>query len=313
VANRKGCKPPRLEGLKRPDLFGIILIQDFSIGLPIGNRKFDSGPLNSQSLPKESEEYMPFSKGGNPISCLADWGRLAGPKSSDQWVPDRSAMEVARAWLHDGGKSLPAEVTRIIEDHPDFETTIDWYGEPEAKLPFDAFAGEPRNTDILVMARDKRGAYVLAVEGKADEPFGASVADTLSDAVERRIGNPRSKGVDRVVNLGIAILGTPLRGEPKIGELRYQLLTATAGAVCEAERRGVDRAVLFIHEFVTRKTSDNKHRLNANDLDRFLHRLSHGSVREAGTGLLGPFEIPGAPLLSTAVRLYVGKLTQNLR
>lgn len=256
---------------------------------------------------------MPFSKDGSQINSLDDWGTLAGPKSEDQWVPDRSAMELARAWLRGGGKALPAEVASVIEGHPDFGPIFDWHGEPEAKLPFDRFAGEPRNTDILVIARDQHGPLVLAVEGKADEPFGASVADTLSDAVERRIANPRSKGVDRVVQLGIALFGEPRRGDPRIGELRYQLLTATAGAVCEAERRGIDRAILLIHEFVTQKTRDEKHKLNAADLDRFLQRLSRGSVRSAGPGMLGPFDLPGTPLVSKAVRFYVGKVVEDIR
>jgi hypothetical protein len=46
------------------------------------------------------------------------------------------------------------------------------------KLPFDGFAGEPRNTDALVVAQDGFGSYVIAVEAKADEPFSATVAES---------------------------------------------------------------------------------------------------------------------------------------
>ena len=114
---------------------------------------------------------MPFYKDNKEIASLADWEAWAGPKSKDHWVPDRSAMECARSWLHDGGRSLPPEVARILEVHPDFGPITAWRGEPEAKLPFDAFAGEPRNADVLVVAQDGFGSYVIAVEAKADEPF----------------------------------------------------------------------------------------------------------------------------------------------
>jgi hypothetical protein len=53
--------------------------------------------------------------------------------------------------------------------------------------------------------------------------------------------------------------------------------------------------------------------MNAVDLSRFLVRLSHGTVGALKTQLVGPFLVPGSPLLSKQVRLYVGKLTENLR
>ena len=256
---------------------------------------------------------MAIFKGEKEITSLADWKVLGGPKSTNQWVPGRSAVEAARSWLHDGGRTFPPAVARILASHPDFGRTVSWRGEPEAKLPFDAFAGEPRNTDVLVVAQDSFGTYVLAVEAKADESFGATVAETLSDAVERKVENPKSNGVARVQQLVTALLGPRRSGEAKIGDLRYQLLTAVAGALCEAERQGIDRAVLLVQEFITSKTDDKKHRMNADDLNLFLERLSHGSAGALGTHLVGPFLVPGTPLLTKEIRLYVGKVTENLR
>jgi hypothetical protein len=256
---------------------------------------------------------MPLFKGKQEIGSLADWMRLAGPKRSDQWVPDRSAMEVARAWLHDGGKTFPSAVVRILEGHPDFGAVLDWWAEPEAKLPFDTFPGEPRNTDLLVVPRDRFGSYVLAVESKADETFGETVSDTMAEALERKLANARSNGLTRIEQLGAAILGGRFDGASKVGDLRYQLLTATAGAVCEAQRRGTDRAVLLVHEFITRKTIDGKHQRNAEDLDRFLHRVSGGACRAIGSSLVGPFQLPGDPLFREGIRLYVGKIATDLR
>lgn len=96
--------------------------------------------------------------------------------------------------------------------------------------------------------------------------------------------------------------------------MRYQLLTATAAAVAEARRRGVGRAVLMIHEFVTERTSDRRYADNAGDLDAFVRWVSGGGAEgvEAGT-VCGAFELPGGGEIDSAVRFYVGKGVRNLR
>lgn len=257
---------------------------------------------------------MSISKGGIPLTSLSEWERHAGPKSPNQWVDGRSAKEVARAWLEREGTGLPLEVSSALIDHDAFGPVLKWEAEPEAKLPFDDFSGEPRNSDLVVYAEDSHGSYVIAVEAKADEPFGETVADTLASAVERCLENNRSRGVTRVEQLATALLGPRQAGDPGLKDLRYQLLTACAGAVCEAERRGCARVLMLIHEFVTDKTSDDKHARNAVDLDAFARRLSHGSVTSVRTGAIhGPFLVPGAPLLTASVDLYITKVSRNLR
>jgi hypothetical protein len=69
------------------------------------------------------------------------------------------------------------------------------------------------------------------------------------------IKSPGSNGITRIEQLAAAVLGPWRKGEPPIGNLHYQLLTATAGALCEAERRGFDRSMLLVHEFHTAKTN----------------------------------------------------------
>jgi len=257
---------------------------------------------------------MTISKNGSPISSLEDWKRLAPPKAEHQWTDGRSAKEVARTWLAAGAGKLPAEVTSALGGHPDFADVLTWSAEPEAKLKFDTFAGEPRNTDLAVYARDSLGDFLVAIEAKADEPFAETVSETLAAALERKLENPRSNGIARVEQLATALLGPRQAREPSTGELRYQLLTACAGALCEAERRGLSRAVVMVQEFVTAKTTDEKHLRNAADLIQFLRRLSHDPQAPLPTSTLaGPFAVPGAPLLRSRVRLYVGKVTHYLR
>lgn len=95
-------------------------------------------------------------------SWLDEWKKHAPPKSAKHWVPGRSAMEVAIAWLEGGGVSLPPEVSAVLEAHPDFGPILSWHAEPEAKLRFDDFAGEPCNSDLAVYAEDRQGPRAVS-------------------------------------------------------------------------------------------------------------------------------------------------------
>lgn len=259
---------------------------------------------------------MSITKNGSEICSLDDWKRLAPPKKPEQWKDNRSAKEAARAWLEAGGAHLPSEVAEALAAHPAFGQVSSWDAEPEAKLRFDKYAGEPRNTDLIVYAQDSHGPYAVAVEAKADEPFSETVSDTLAAALERYLENDHSNGVARVQELAQALLGPREPGEPPIKGLRYQLLTACAGALCEAERRGYSRAVMLVHEFITDETKDEYHVRNAADLGFFLCRLSLGKVANAEAAqIYGPFKVPGAPLLAPGQppQLFLGKASRNLR
>ena len=155
---------------------------------------------------------------------------------------------------------------------------------------------------------------MLAVEAKADETFGPTVGDALAAAIARQTANPRSNGVRRIEQLAATLFPSELAGQVALLDLGYQLLTATAGALCEAQRRGASRTVLLIHEFVTVETEDEKHAANKRDLDGLVRRLG-GDISAAVTDgcLLGPFSVPGRPLIEIDVQLFIGKATRNLR
>jgi hypothetical protein len=257
---------------------------------------------------------MPITKNDSVLCTLEEWEQLAGPKSADQWVDGRSAKEAARAWLDGNGVHLPREVAAALAGHPAFGAVKTWDAEPEAKLRFDKFGGEPRNSDLAVHAEDGHGQFLIAVEAKADEPFGETVGDTLAAALERYLDNVRSNGVIRVQQLAQALLGRRAANDPPIRDIRYQLLTACAGAICEAERRGNSRALMLVHEFVSDKTRDENHRRNAADLNLFLRRLSHNGISSIEAGeIRGPFSVPGAPLSAGHAQLFIGKVSRNLR
>jgi hypothetical protein len=136
----------------------------------------------------------------------------------------------------------------------------------------------------------------------------------MAAAAERRLSNPRSRGINRIEHLAASLLGPRYTGEMLLGQIRYQLLTGVAGAVAAALRAGGQRVVFLVHEFRTRKTTDEQHTVNARDLDVFVHRLSHGTVPRIDSGTIhGPIQIPGSPLFDTVPPLFIGKVTRNLR
>ena len=253
-------------------------------------------------------------KGSETISDLETWFRLSGLKEL-HWKDGRSAKECARAWLELNPDCVPEEIGQALRSHPDFGRILPgWSAEPEARVKFDTFGGEPANIDVLLMAEDERGPLVIAVEAKADETFGNTVEDTLRTAVERKAQNPKSRGVDRLEQLAAALFGVPSDRLSEVGKLRYQLLTASAAALAEAKRQSAQRAVLIIHEFVTDLTSDQRRDDNARDLDAFVHKLSDGVVETVAKGTVrGPFELPGHPLIDSPIQFYIGKAVRNLR
>ncbi|WP_405226835.1 DUF6946 family protein [Lentisalinibacter sediminis] len=248
------------------------------------------------------------------IESLEDWKRLAPPKSAQQWVDGRSAKESARAWLEGGGEYLPSDLEILLRDHQAFGPVLHWKAEPEAKLRFDSFRGEPRNSDLAAHVEDSHGKFLIAVEAKADETFGEKVSDALGSALERYAANAASNGIARIQQLAIALFKKRKRGQIALKDVRYQLLTASAAALCEAEGYGYTRSLLLIQEFVTDKTLDKKHERNAKDLNRFLARLSDGEYSSLASGeIVGPIRLPGTPLVSANVELYLGKLSRNVR
>ena len=249
------------------------------------------------------------------ISDLETWRRVAGPKKEDQWQDGRSAKECARAWLELNPDYVPAEISQALCGHPDLGRILPgWSAEPEARIRFDSCRGEPSNLDVLLTVEDEGGPLVIAVEAKADEPFGKDRRGHLREVSERRAKNPRSQGVARLEQLAAAILGVPGDRLPEVGKLRYQLLTASAAALAEAQRQSAHRTVVIIQEFVTARTSDQKHHDNAKDLNAFVHKLSDGVVATVAEGTVrGPLELPGHALIDSPIQFYIGKVVRNLR
>ncbi len=251
---------------------------------------------------------MKIQKAGVAINNIDDWERLAPPKGKNKhWVDGRSAKECARAWLENAPSAPPHEIGSLLSSHSHFSDMLIEQVEPEALLSFDERNG-PRNADLSITARDAGGVVAITVEAKADESFDDIVAEVFDATLEKLIVNPRSGGVARLVDLAQSILPARVTGTTSVSEIRYQMLTAIAGTLTHAAALEADRAIFLVHEFNSEKTSPNLRERNAEDLNRFVARLSQGQVNRVSPGMLtGPFYLPGEPLLNPKIALYIGK------
>jgi hypothetical protein len=116
----------------------------------------------------------------------------------------------------------------------------------------------------------------ICIEAKADEPFGATVAQELRKAKKR----PVTRFPERLDWLTRSLLGVPAFKDEEhlvlsdvVSRLPSQLLTAIAGTLLEAQIQEATIAVFLVHEFRTTATVDVKMKANAETLDSFLRLL----------------------------------------
>lgn len=240
-----------------------------------------------------------ISKNGHLLVSIDEWRQFASPKLDIHWKDGRSAKENARAWIS-AAPDLQPDVAQALENCPDIGPLHRWSAEPEARISIDRFRGEQPNIDLLLVAEDKRGPMVVAIEAKADEPFGDTLGDRRRCAEATLTSNPRSKALARVDKL-IDHFDLNFQ-QSHVPQLRYQLLTATAAALEEAKRRSSKRAMLIVHEFVTPLTDQGRRERNSADLNHFLSAAFGYRGPLTLGGVAGPFRI------ESALSLYVGKV-----
>lgn len=230
--------------------------------------------------------------------AIRDWRDWTRPKDATKhWRAGRSALELARAWFTSEAPRIPAEVAQLLATSSLLDHLVIENGSPEAVTPL-PHGREGRNHDLLLTGTAACGKVVVAVEAKADEPFGSerigSYWRRMRDGRDPRDGSrPTPSNLpERIEALLQILLGNVRPDRPPWSEVRYQLLTAAAGAVVEAERRKAQLAVLIIHEFRTTETRLSALEKNAADLHRFLDALGLDPASYDGPQLLGPHQPP---------------------
>jgi hypothetical protein len=231
-----------------------------------------------------------------PITSLETWRAYGGPKDPEkQWVELRSAYELARAWCGSGAIEIPRDFLNLLGTHPRLEgiELLEGYAEHKTKLRGER--GGDRNHDLLLVGQTPREKVVIGVEAKADESFDKTLAARWEQAAKTLAQQKPTNWPKRLARLAPALLGveaTTLDGSlaREIANVPYQLLSALAGTLIEADDRCAQLAVLVVHTFRTEKTKGERIAANHAALAQFIARYAKTStahIRE--NRLYGPF------------------------
>lgn len=243
---------------------------------------------------------------GKPIDKWDAWAR---PKSSYQWKAGRSAMELAKAWFRGPRASCPDEVRALLDSHDATRGLVLKRGRPEHVTPLPE-RGEGRNHDLWLVGETSAGKVTVCVEAKADETFGERLGKQIQVARKRQ---PNTRVAERARALLTILLGKDCNPEgAPWRDLRYQLLTAAAGAALQAAIDHSGTAVLIIHEFQSSATTAEKLAVNQVDLDRFMAVLHPATTQMPAGRLIGPIGLPPSALLPGGMALYIGKVVTEL-
>ena len=204
---------------------------------------------------------------GEKILTNGGWLRLAPPTGKEsQWVSLHSASELADYFLR-YRPDLPPELDRYLDSIRVKSKKLLAIAECKTPLNIDskgnpAFGEKgPRNHDLLLIGRD----VVIGLEAKAAEP--------LDEVVTEKGDKPKlSKNqIKRYPGLCKQILDLDIE---ECSKIRYQLLSATAGTLIEAEKHNVDKAVLLIVLFES-EISKNAIKESVKDIKLFKKYLKN--------------------------------------
>jgi hypothetical protein len=168
-----------------------------------------------------------------PTNGPDDWKQfLAEPEK--QWKPGYSAHSLAHCWEQADG--LPQSVRAVFQTnlrYRDFEPLL---AIPELKVDLPG-GTRPSQTDLWLLGRVPDGLVSVAVEGKAAEPFGPTVAEWSTAA-----------SAGKADRLGFLLDLLRLKS-PVPSELRYQLLHRTVSSILMARRFHARHAAMVVHSF----------------------------------------------------------------
>lgn len=239
------------------------------------------------------------------IASIEEWFVKCPPAGKiKHWVDGRSAKETARHWVN----TIPAEFTQLIKCR---KLTLELCS-PEYNSSFDGYKGNVRNHDLLILAKDgQQNNAVISVESKVDETFDKYVNEYLNAVDEKKKkGEPTNAG-KRLEDVLAALFQKSI--QVSNGKLRYQLLSAVAGTLADAQRQKAKQAIFVVQTFISQNMSSVIHRQNQRDLDYFVELISDGKNKIIHDGdLLGPFRVPGNKYIPGNVDLFIGKYSVKI-
>jgi hypothetical protein len=249
---------------------------------------------------------------GDLITSVEGWLDAAPPKGGvAHWQDGRSAKELAKAWFRSGEPALPTELSKLLDSSEAMRGAVATIGIAEHVTRFDALPGGGRHHDLLLQLRREEEKIVVGIEGKAGEPLDSEVIAKYETGLRQRSKGESTNLPERVESLVMSLFGRHLATEPRLGQLRYQLLTAAAGTLVEAKRREAVAAVLVIHELGPRERRDgiSPTQLAVSD---FIGALGGGSelLGKPGT-LYGQLAVAGGGYISSDIPFYVALIDRG--
>lgn len=217
---------------------------------------------------------LDLKKNTKKINSIDDWKEFTPPKNPDvQWKDGRSAKEFAN-YIINGNGYIPKEIEDILLSLGCNTNSI-FYGEPEAITSLTGRGGG-RNHDLLLVQENE---VVVGIEAKSDESFGKIVYKELFNGIS-------DNKIKRINSLYNDLYGYDICNNT---DVRYQLLTATAGILKEAKKFNASKAVLIILVLKKENNYDlRKVKSNIQDINTFINSL--------GTPLkYGQYNLPGYP------------------
>jgi hypothetical protein len=233
------------------------------------------------------------------ITNLEEWSKKCPPQQKIHWKPSRSAMETAKLWL----KGIPMEFSNVLNR---FNLHIHLCS-PEFITKFDNYKGNGRNHDLLIGAKDSDNKNVIiSIESKVDESFGKTIGSYLKEIENKKLKGENTNADKRIIDLKNTLL--PDLEQKVFESLRYQLLTAVAGTLAEANMQESKVAIMLIQNICTSELNPKKHKQNQKDLNAFINALSNGKHKTIDNGIvLGPFKFFGNEFINHDVDFWIGK------
>ena len=142
---------------------------------------------------------------------------------------------------------------------------------PEHLAKFDSYPGNPSNLDLAITGHVEeltpRTSLFVGVEAKVDETFASTVRSRYSSAMKKRAAGKNTNAPERVKGLLAKYFSD--HGSPdssRFADVRYQLLTGTAGTVAAPG----EVSVFYVLVFRTSMYDDRKGLSNLRDYESFM-------------------------------------------
>ena len=175
----------------------------------------------------EKQIYIPTKNAKSWKSLLADPER--------HWRTGYSAKSVAESW--ERAKGLPKEIVSGLQKAEDTKEAELLFAIPEFKVHLPGGNRASQN-DVFAVTSNERGLTSIAVEAKAREDFGKTIANWMQNASEGKI--------QRLA----FILDKIMFPIDEVDELRYQLFHRLASSVIMAEKFHAKNAMMIVQSFV---------------------------------------------------------------